>query len=826
MKRVHLLCNAHLDPAWLWELEEGAGEALSTFRIAADFCEKFDSFIFNHNEVLLYKWVETFDPPLFKRIQKLVDDGKWHIMGGWYLQPDCNLPSGESFVRQILLGRNYFEEKFKKSPTTAINFDSFGHTRGLVQILSKSGFDSYIVSRPDQNDCPLPGDDFIWVGYDGSEILGHRAFNAYLSGRGKARDKVTKWMEVHNEKEVGLVLWGIGNHGGGPSKIDLINLQELKESTKESEIIHSTPEAYFTELRENEELRKHEGDLNPWAPGCYTSQIRIKQKHRLLENEIYSLEKMISAASLQQLMPYPQVSINEAIEDLMIAEFHDILAGTSIQAVEESSLRLMDHGLEIIARERLKAFFALTSGQRLASEGEIPIFVYNPHPYPIKKIIECEFQLPKSSKDQFALPVIFSNGNKIPSQVEEEESSLYIDWRKKVSFIAELKPSQMNRFDCEVEMIPSKPEPYISEKDGFIHFKTEDLEVVVNCSTGYFDKYVVQGKSFLKPDAFKPIVVNDNEDSWGSNVKSFEEKIGEFQLMKSERAALISGAEGRNLPAVRIIEDGDVRSIVEILVEYNDSYVCQRYKLPKQGTEIEVELRVLWLEKDKMLKLSVPTIFETNSYYGQVAFGREELPSNRREVVSQKWSAVVSEQEQLAFSCINDGIYGSDEQDGEVRLSLLRSAGYSALLGGGKDSVIPQDRFSKRFDQGERVFKFWFNGSSLAERLESVDCEAQLHNEKPYALTYFPSGEGELPKSLIIIEDPTIHLSAFKKAEKNDNYIIRLFEPTGKDKTFSITLPILEKTIELSMKPFEIRTLILDMKNKTITNSTLTEDLV
>ncbi len=186
MKRLHLVCNAHLDPAWLWELEEGAGEALSTFRIAADFCEKFDSFIFNHNEVLLYQWVEAFDPVLFKRIQKLVSEGKWHIMGGWYLQPDCNLPSGESFVRQILSGRNYFLEKFDKTPETAINFDSFGHSRGLVQIMKKSGFDSYIFCRPDQNDCPLPGDDFIWVGYDGSEVMGHRAFNAYLSGKGKA----------------------------------------------------------------------------------------------------------------------------------------------------------------------------------------------------------------------------------------------------------------------------------------------------------------------------------------------------------------------------------------------------------------------------------------------------------------------------------------------------------------------------------------------------------------------------------------------------------------------------------------------------------------
>ncbi|MDF2716410.1 MAG: alpha-mannosidase, partial [Paenibacillus sp.] len=329
MRKLHLLCNAHLDPAWLWEIEEGAGEALSTFRIAADFCEQFDGFIFNHNEVILYKWIEEYAPALFRRIQKLVAEGKWHIMGGWYLQPDCNMPSGESFVRQMLLGRVYFREKFGKTPTTAINFDPFGHTRGLVQIMSKAGFDSYIVCRPDQKDCELPGDEVRWIGYDGSEVMVHRAYKAYLSGRGKAHLKVEGWMQDHPDKTEGLVLWGIGNHGGGPSRIDLNNLQELKERTEAFDIVHSTPEAYFAELRSSgKELPAHEQDLNAWAVGCYTSQIVVKQKHRKLENELYAVEKMMSAYSLQNYGPYPRRELEEATVDLMISEFHDILPGT------------------------------------------------------------------------------------------------------------------------------------------------------------------------------------------------------------------------------------------------------------------------------------------------------------------------------------------------------------------------------------------------------------------------------------------------------------------------------------------------------------------
>ena len=282
MKTFHLICNAHLDPVWLWEWEEGAAEAVSTFRIAADMCERFESFVFNHNEVTLYKWVEEFEPALFERIRRLVADGRWHIMGGWYLQPDCNMPSAESFVRQMLLGRRYFQEKFGVTPTTAINFDSFGHSRGLVQLMAKAGYDSYLFCRPIASQLTLPGDDFVWVGYDGSEIIAHRAPEMYNSHRGQAGAKVSEWLEKNTARSVSSLLWGVGNHGGGPSYEDLRQIEALIAQTEGTKIVHSTPEAYFRELRESgEPLPRHLSDLNPHAVGCYTSQIRIKQKHRL-----------------------------------------------------------------------------------------------------------------------------------------------------------------------------------------------------------------------------------------------------------------------------------------------------------------------------------------------------------------------------------------------------------------------------------------------------------------------------------------------------------------------------------------------------------------
>ena len=227
-KRIHLICNAHLDPVWQWEWEEGAAEALSTFRVAARLCEEYGDFVFNHNEAILYQWVEEYEPALFEKIQQLVAAGKWHIMGGTYLQPDCNMPSGEGQIRQILAGRRYFMDKFGVRPTTSVNFDAFGHSRGQVQILKKCGYDSTIFGRPFPSFVELPGEEFRWVGYDGSEIMGRR-FVGYNSFLGKATEKIQKYIDKCPEDDFTLCLWGVGNHGGGPSKKDLEDIARLQK---------------------------------------------------------------------------------------------------------------------------------------------------------------------------------------------------------------------------------------------------------------------------------------------------------------------------------------------------------------------------------------------------------------------------------------------------------------------------------------------------------------------------------------------------------------------------------------------------------------------
>jgi len=812
-RNLHLICNAHIDPVWLWEWEEGVAAAVATFRTAADLCEQFDTFVFNHNEAILYQWVEEYDPPLFRRIQKLVRAKKWHIMGGWYLQPDCNMPSGESFVRQILIGKEYFQKKFAAQPTTAINFDPFGHTRGLVQILAKSGYDSYLFCRPGPETCHLPAEEFVWVGYDGSQIIGIRATSHYNSQLGEARQKIENWIRENPERSVGLVLWGVGNHGGGPSREDLQNIASLMAEEKSYHIVHSTPEHYVRDLlSQHKTLPRHEKDINPWAVGCYTSMARIKQRHRRLENEYFLTEKMASFAALNGLMAYPRAELQEALKDLLTSQFHDILPGSSIQPVEGSALRLMDHGLEILSRVKARAFFALAAGQPEAQEEEIPILVYNPHPFPVSGIFECEFQLARENRTgSFTDAHVHQNGQPLPTQVEKELSNLNMDWRKRVVFYASLAPGQMSRFDARLELLPQKPAVRLMESDHRIVFQTEEMQVTINTETGFVNQYRVHGVDYLKEGAFRPVVIMDNEDSWGTLVTSFRQVAGEFSLMTDDEVRQFADLSSPIKP-VRVIEDGDVRSVIEVGLKYGQSVIWQRYKLPKRGTEIEIEIRVLWNEKDRMLKLMVPTLFEDGEFHGQVAYGVDRLPEDGAEAVAQKWLAVVSPERNLAISAINDGTYGSDFKDGELRLSLLRSPAYAALPISNRD-IIPQDRYTPRMDQGEHLFRFWFNAGQLQDRMESIDREALVKNEKPFVLSFFPSGQGKPPLPGAVLSDGVVQITAIKWAEDGDALIVRLYEPTGQRRRTTISIPALSFALEMTLEKFEIKTLRIDLLN-------------
>jgi alpha-mannosidase len=825
MKKIHLLSNAHLDPVWLWNIDEGVGEALSTFRIAAEFCEEYEGYVFNHNEAILYEWVEKYDPELFENIRKLVKEDKWHIMGGWFLQPDCNMPSGEAMVRQIMYGRKYFYEKFGVLPKVAINFDSFGHSQGLVQILKKSGYEGYIFGRPFEETFPLENETFKWKGFAESDIIAHRAFDHYLTLKGKALDKVNKWESESSDNSIGLVLWGIGNHGGGPSKIDLEMLGE-KIAHSDNHIEHSTPEAYFEEIQKSDRnLEERDVSLNPWGVGCYTSQIRIKKLYRELENQLFLTEKMASIAYMNNLMDYPEDDLNGAEKDMLTAQFHDILPGSSVKSAEKASIRLLNHGLEIVNRIKMESFFKLTMFSESGDENNIPIFIFNPHPYEIEKEFECEFQMANQNwKDTTFVPELFKNGEKIEVQLIKEESNLNLDWRKRIVFRDRITPCSVTRYICQMEekeSVDSVSHPF---QGKIFKFEGEDLSIVFDTTTGNIKNIQAKGIEYLKEE-IEFLVIQDNADSWGCTVSEFKEVAGKFSLMNPAKGSKYSGIFDGEIESVRLLEDGPVRSVIEAVYEYESSFMTVKYIIPQKGTQLELDIKILWNESDKMLKVKIPTNMESARYIGQTMFGNEYLKADGKEKVSQSWVGLFDEKNKKAMTIINNGIYGSDSEEGTLNLSLLRSPAYSALPIKERP-LLESLGHIERIDQGKREYRLILGLGDKNERLAVIEKESQIMAQSPYILSYYPSEIGKDYETKIIIDSQDIIITALKKAKTSQRMVLRLYNSRNEKIQANMEIKnIFDKKIPLSFLPHQVRTYEIDMEKKEIIETDLIENL-
>ncbi len=798
MKKIHLLCNAHLDPVWLWRWNEGAAEAISTFRVAADFCEKYDTFVFNHNEAVLYEWVEEHEPALFERIKRLVAAGKWKIFGGWYLQPDCNMISGESVLSQIKLGNDYFMEKFGVKPTCAMNLDPFGHSRGLIQILLACGYDSYVFMRPQEI-----RDNFLWEGFDGSKILAHGIGRqgGYNTGTyGEAPKKILDYIEREKDNlDIDLVLWGVGNHGGGPSEIDLEGINKIIAES-DIEILHSNAEDYIKEVS-REGLPTLSAPIGPCFPGCFTSMVRIKQANRRVENAIALTEKALCYAEMSSDFSYDATKLIEAKKTLAFCQFHDILPGTMIKKGEDDSLRNLSYAEEVLDRLYTKAFFKLCEGQKKAKDGEIPILVFNPHPYEIENEFECGFMLGGQNwnHDEITLGTVYDeDGNALPTQNEKPDATFELDWIKKVAFRGKLKPSSVTRFNCKLR-IEKNDTINRNTCDDTITVLGKDMKVVISRKTGLIEKYEVGGRSYVTSGG-RLEVMRDNEDPWTMRTDSFTEKIGEFTLMSDKAANAYAGYPDDKYPAVRIIEAGEVRTKIQAFFEYSRSVAVVEYTIPKNDSYIDITVKLVSNDVNKMVKYCFDTEI-CGKPYGDTAFGCYELSEGGKENVFQKWCGIRGENHSLYF--INNGSYAGSFEDGTVKLTLLRTPVYSAHPIGDYP-IAPHDRSHDHIDIGDRQFSFRvFADCNIAR-------EAQIFAEAPRALSFFPSGEGVKTDEHITVDNDSIILSSVTKSE--NGYLLTMHNYSDTENDTVVRIAETGETLKLHFTKFELKR--IEIKNR------------
>ena len=417
----YLIANAHLDPVWQWRVPEGLALVKSTFRSALDRMNEFPDYTFTSACAGYYKYIRESEPEMFDEILQRVREGRWAVVGVMWVQPDCNLPSGEAFCRHLLYSQRFFREAFGFTVRTGYNVDSFGHNGMLPQLLKKAGIDYYVYQRPDNRlEKPdLPAESLhLWQSPDGSTV---RAFHL-PDGYGGDVESARLEEHYYSKPQPMMVFFGVGNHGGGPSKEHLRHAQALTETGR---FKYSVPDVYFEETAQVP-APLVTGDLQHHASGCYSANSRIKAMNRAAEAALVTAEKLDALACLTTGSGLHTAQLAQAWERVMFNQFHDILAGCAIKEAYEDAENAFGYAREVALdvntfaaqriswRIRTTDFLAADTsemrGRLWYREGEgAPVVVFNPHAFPVRSVAEFG--------SQYISRVLDADGNPCPFQL-------------------------------------------------------------------------------------------------------------------------------------------------------------------------------------------------------------------------------------------------------------------------------------------------------------------------------------------------------------------------------------------------------------------------
>ncbi len=784
-KKLFMIGNAHLDPVWLWQWQDGFHEAKATFRSALDRMNEYPDFIFVSSSAAFYEWIEQSDPKMFAEIQQRVAEGRWKIVGGWWIEPDCNIPGGESFVRQGLYGQRYFKEKFGVTATVGYNVDSFGHNAMLPQILLKSGMPNYVFMRPSPHEKGLPGRVFWWESDDGSRVMAFRIAYEYCSWGKELDDQVAHISaELKGPNTESMCFYGVGNHGGGPTRENLDSIQRLNLDPTLPELVLSSPDAFFESLNGKKKILPVVHDeLQHHASGCYAAHSGVKRWNRLAENKLLAAEKFSALAERVTGQPYPR-DYQRAWKDVLFNQFHDILAGTSIEPAYEDARDLYGEALTIADRGMNNAVQTLAWNIDIPpEEGQIPIVVFNPHGWHSRVNVEVELA---SLRDGAVM--LDNEDRQVPYQ--RVQSSATANGRNRVSFIADLPA-----LGWRVYRVVVRPEAQElkSFEDSDTVIENGRFRLEFDAETGYIQSLYDKARDFevFTGQAAVPVVLADDSDTWSHNVFTFNQVVGKFKAT-----------------SIRLIEQGPVKSVIRVISEYGASRLIQDFALYNDLDTIDVSVTVDWRDRFKMLKLRFPLNLMQMAATYEIPYGHIERESNGEEEPGQSWidlSGITrgTVHKLYGFSIANDAKYSYDVNIRDIGLTVLRSPIYAHHM-----PFEPDANAEYAFiDQGVQRFHYTMIPHDAGwEEAGTVRRAAEL-NQRPVLLVA-TTHPGELPQvdSYLSVEPDNLMVSVVKQAEDNDDLVLRVVETAGDQTSGVIRLLHWNRAIEAEFGASEIKT--------------------
>ncbi|MBP3918040.1 MAG: alpha-mannosidase [Clostridia bacterium] len=794
--------NAHLDPVWQWKWQEGSAEAKATIRSALDRMKEFPDFKFVCSSASVYQWIEEFDGAMFEELKERVKEGRFVVVGGWHVQPDCNLPSGEGFARQSLYAQRYFKEKLGVTAKVGYNVDSFGHNLMLPQILKKSGMEMYIFMRPSEGEKSLPSDVFRWTSPDQSSVLAYRILMPYCA-QFQTREELDAYItRLQNETKTELacvpLFYGVGNHGGGPTIRHITLLNEHKESHPEHEIIFSDLWDFYQRIAEDGyDIPVYRDDLQHHASGCYAAVSKIKNGIRRAECSLTAAENdaMLSYALCKK--NYPGEMFKEAWKTVCFLHFHDSMGGCSIKEVYDDAAYMYgmaQHTAAVADNNALQTISWAVDTSHAADRG-LPIFVMNPHAFPVETVVTVNKQ---------GTGVTDENGTPVPSQLVHS-STLECYWREDTAFMAKVpalgyavyylqqSPPTAEENGQKKES-PVRAVAYSGVRTANSHETTvlenEFWHIEFDLHTGYIVSFVNRetGKECITGRAAVPTVIDEyTHDTWSHGKNFFTEELARF-----------SDAE------VTVLENGPVRATVKVISRYNASTLTQYFSLCVGARQLLVRAKLDWHETHKMLKLAWPMAVAHPKAYYEIPFGVIERPADGEEEPGLTWFAVKGDDgngNPCGYAICNSDTYSSSVRENTLYHTVVRSPIYG-------DHGGPRTAESEFTDQGEREFHYAL--LPYTTNGDVIRCAKLLNQPCTNIIENWHTGKiKEQRLTGLSVDCDHVIVSAVKRAEDGCGTVLRVYETDGKAAHVTIDGAVLAKALVTEITPYSVMTFYL-----------------
>ncbi len=684
IKSIQLLGHAHLDMAWLWEVAETWEVADRTFRSALKLQQLFPDLTFCHSTPALYEWMELNQPEVFAGICQQVQAGKWEIVGGMWIEPDLNLISGESIARQIIYGQAYNRSRFGAHTQVAWLPDTFGFCWQLPQLLKQGGIDYFVTQKFLWNDTTkFPHQLFWWESPDGSRVM---SLMSSAIGEGidplKMMDYACQW-QTNTGVDESLYLFGVGDHGGGPTR----DMLEIADRWSQSDVF---PDLEFTTAIKYLDKLASRADsqlLPVWKDelylefhrGCFTTHADQKRSNRQCEDLLYQAELWSSIACIVSEQPYPvelKLEIETAWKQTLFNQFHDIIPGTAIEPVyvtanegwadvERVTTQIISNALGKICDRILLPTPPVS--------GAIPIVIFNALNWERTEVVS----LALPSRNWSPTWSIYDSTGKLLKidLLQQADSSA-----GKILFLAEDLPSVGYKIFWLVSYLVIGQDPLDDRQhrskdtkagdfSGFI-FKNQFIQIEIDAHTGDIARLwdeVNQREVLTATGANHLEAFQDGEQYW--DAWNIDPKYAEKQLAPSQ------------LRSIEWIETGEIRQRVRVVRELAGCEFTQDYILDAHSPIVQIKTSVDWQTEHVLIKANFPLNLTADRSTAETACGaidRTTKPETsaekaKWELPMHRWVDLTDNSGEYGVSILNDSKYGFDAGTDYLRITLLRS---------------------------------------------------------------------------------------------------------------------------------------------------------